>query len=98
MACTVTYSRRTRSHLIEIERYIAEAGSPVNAKAYVHAIVARCDAIAENPHQGTRRDDLMPGLRTFGFRRRVTIAFRIVGDVAQIVGIFYGGRSVEKNL
>ncbi|WP_306344976.1 hypothetical protein [Methylosinus sp. Ce-a6] len=32
----------------------------------------------------------MPGLRTIGFDRRVTIAFVIDGDVVSIEGVFYG--------
>jgi hypothetical protein len=38
----------------------------------------------------------MPGIRTTGFRGRVTIAFRITQDTVLIAGIFYGGRSLEK--
>jgi toxin ParE1/3/4 len=65
--------------------------------AFVEAIVAKCDGITTAPHQGTRRDDLLSGLRTTGFRRRVTIAFRIGVDTIHIAGIFYGGRSLEKS-
>jgi toxin ParE1/3/4 len=39
----------------------------------------------------------MPGLRTTGFRGRVTIAFRITVETIRIAGILYGGRSLEKN-
>lgn len=44
------------------------------------------------PERGTRRDDLAPGLRTVGFERRVTIAFRVLPDAVEIVAIAYAGR------
>jgi toxin ParE1/3/4 len=92
----VIYSERAKSDLLNIERYIADAGSPANAKEFVEAIVAKCDGLSVAPFQGTRRDDLLPGLRTTGFRRRVTIAFRLTEETIQIAGIFYAGRSLEK--
>jgi toxin ParE1/3/4 len=47
------------------------------------------------PHRGRTRDDLRPGLRTIGFRRRVVIAFAVFEDAVTVVGIFYGGRDYE---
>ena len=47
------------------------------------------------PNRGTERSDLRPGLRIMGFRRRVTIAFRVKGDSVSILRILYGGRNVE---
>jgi toxin ParE1/3/4 len=96
MPYRVIYSERARSDLLNIERYISDGGSPTNAKAYVTAIVARCDGLAAAPYQGTRRDHLLPGLRTTGFRGRVTIAFRVTQETVLIAGIFYGGRSLER--
>jgi toxin ParE1/3/4 len=97
MPYRVIYSERAKSDLLDIERYIADAGSPANAEAYVKAIVAKCNGLAAAPYQGTRRDHLLPGLRTTGFRGRVTIAFRITVETIRIAGILYGGRSLEKN-
>lgn len=37
----------------------------------------------------------MPGLRTIGFERRITIAFKIEADLILIEGIFYGGQAFE---
>ncbi|SRR6266702_4959917 len=98
MPYRVIYSERAKSDILSIERYIEDTGSPARAKAYVEAIIAKCDGLAAAPFQGTRRDDLLAGLRTTGFRRRVTIAFRITSETILIAGIFYGGRSLEKHL
>jgi toxin ParE1/3/4 len=55
-------------------------------------------ALETSPARGTRRDDIRPGLRTVGFERRATIAFRIVGREVVIIRIFYGGRDFERIL
>ncbi len=44
------------------------------------------------PHRGKPRDDIRPGLRTVGFRRRVVVAFAVLDRDVVIVGVFYGGR------
>jgi toxin ParE1/3/4 len=54
--------------------------------------------LATFPKRGTRRDDILPGLRTVGFERRVTIAFRVLKTRIEIVTIDYGGREFENDL
>jgi toxin ParE1/3/4 len=44
------------------------------ADRYVGRIVSFFQALATFPRRGTRRDDLLGGLRTVGLERRVTIA------------------------
>jgi toxin ParE1/3/4 len=98
MSYQVLYSTRAQTHLLELERYIVRRGSPDNARVYVEAIVARCEKLAAAPWQGTSRDDLLTGLRTTGFRKRVTIAFRVMPETVFIAGIFYGGKNVKIDL
>jgi toxin ParE1/3/4 len=61
-------------------------------------IVDYCEKMETFPQRGTRRDDLRPGLRTIGFRRRVTIAFAVEADTVMIIGVFYGGQDFEAAL
>lgn len=89
------YGPEASAQLIALEFYIAEAASPGIAQAYVEAIVARCDSLSAFPHRGTPRDDLMPGIRTLSFRRRVTILYRVTGEQVAIVGIYYGGQDIK---
>lgn len=42
-----------------------------------------------------RRDDIRPGLRTVGYKKRVVIAFAVLDGTVAIIGIFYGGRDYE---
>ena len=51
--------------------------------------------LATFPERGTKRDDLAPGIRTIGFERRATIAFRVGDDTVRIVRIFYAGRDYD---
>lgn len=59
-------------------------------------IIAYCEDLATLPHIGTRRDEVLPGLRTVGWRKTVTIAFQVSDDtrVISILGVFYCGRDV----
>jgi toxin ParE1/3/4 len=54
--------------------------------------------LATFPERGRRLDDILPGLRTIGFERRATIAFRVLKTRVEIVSIAYGGRDFEREL
>ena len=62
------------------------------------ALMDQCDALADFPLIGRARDDIRPGLRTTGFRRRAVIAFAVTDEVIEILGIYYGGRDYESLL
>jgi toxin ParE1/3/4 len=74
----VVFARSAENDLDSIDDYIAR-DNPEAAAAFVYRIRDTCLQLSEFPHRGTRRDDLKPGLRTFGFERRVTVVFRIQG-------------------
>ena len=98
MTHTVDFTPEALQQLDQLEAHIAEAGSPTVAARYVGSIVDYCGNLQTFPHQGTRREDLGPGLRTLGFRKRVTILFEVTSDVVNIVGVFYGGQDYEAAL
>lgn len=91
----VQYSERAASQLESLYDYVAADSDAQRANAFVGSIVDYCDSFEVFPHRGTQRDDIFPGLRTTGFRRRVTIAFTVDADVVTILGIFYGGQNFE---
>lgn len=95
MTHKVHFTPEARDQLEKLEIHIAGAGSPIVAAHYVDSIVDHCEKLQTFPHRGTRRDDLGPGLRTLGFRRRVTILFEVSGDTVNIIGIYYGGQDYE---
>jgi toxin ParE1/3/4 len=46
---------------------------------------------------GTARDDIRPGFRTLGFRRRAVIAVAVTATVTsiEINGVYHGGRDID---
>jgi toxin ParE1/3/4 len=82
-------------HLASLHQYITTHASENRADDYVGRIVAFCKSLTTFPLRGTRRDDVLRGLRVTGFERRVTIAFVVTDAAILIEGIFYGGRDFE---
>jgi len=97
MIYEVEFSPESLDSLDAIEQYIANTGSPMTAARYVDAIVTFCHELASFPQRGTKRDDIMPGLRITNYRRNAVVAFQVYGDTKKvsIVGIFYGGQNYE---
>jgi plasmid stabilization system protein ParE len=59
------------------------------------AIMDRCEGLADFPLVGVAHDDVRPGLRTLGYRRRAVIAFTVTEASVEIIGVHYGGRDVD---
>jgi toxin ParE1/3/4 len=91
----VAYSTRALAQLEALYLYIADAAGPERAMAFVSSITDYCDGLKTFPLRGTLREDIRPGLRLLGFRRRVTIALAVTDDTVSILGVFYGGQDVE---
>ena len=72
----VVYSPRARDHLNAIYDYIAEHAGADIARRYTKQIEEKCDGLQNFPLRGTSRDDIRPGLRIVGYRRRVAIIYR----------------------
>ncbi|WIY82608.1 type II toxin-antitoxin system RelE/ParE family toxin [Propionimicrobium sp. PCR01-08-3] len=96
MRYRVVYSRQAQQHLDDIFVWIADQSrSSEVAEHFVLAISGFCDGLTDFPYRGNARDDLLPGLRTIGFRRRVIIAFIVTETTVEIFGVYYGGRDYE---
>jgi toxin ParE1/3/4 len=95
---TIRFTPEALQQLDELEGHISGVGSPIVAAQYVNSIVDYCENLQTFPHRGMRRDDLRPGLRTLGFRRRVTILFEVDEDTVNILGVYYGGQDYEAAL
>jgi Plasmid stabilization system protein len=93
---SVVYSPHARQQLTDLYLWIAEqSGYPERAEGFVSAIFDYCDGLAEFPMVGLARNDLRPGLRTIGFRRRVVIAFAVREAAVEVHGVYYGGQDYE---
>lgn len=93
-AVSVDYSDRAKEQLLDLYRYVAAEAGPHVALSFVQRIEGQCARLDVFPLRGTPRDDLMPGLRTLSFERRVVIGYVVDGDAVWIVGVSYGGREL----
>lgn len=98
MGYNVIFAPEAEEQLAELYSYIAGDASPEIALHFTESIVSYCESLRDFPLRGMRRDDIRPGLRTTGYRRRVVIAFEVSGEAVNIVGIFYGGQDYESVL
>ncbi|MER8961528.1 type II toxin-antitoxin system RelE/ParE family toxin [Mesorhizobium sp. M0701] len=98
MTRTVVFSAQAERQLDALYRYIEEYSSTARAESFVGGIVAYCHAFEPFPERGTRRDDIRPGLRVLGYRRRVSIAFTAEADTIAVLGVYYGGQEHEADL
>lgn len=95
MAYRIVFSPMAEVQLLKLYRDIAARGLPGIAEDYTAGIVEYCRSFSTFPQRGARRDDIRPGLRTIGYRRRVTIAFEVTDDAVNILGVYYGGQNFE---
>ena len=87
----VTYTPEAEAQLVGLYRYIASEGSPLTAKQFTDAIVARCETLDQFPERGVARDDIRAGMRTLAYRR-VVIVYAVDLRAVTIIGVFYGGQ------
>lgn len=92
MKYQVIFSPEAQAQLVDLWRYIAEAGSPATAARYTEALVSYCESLSMFPMRGVARDDVRAGLRITHFKKRAIIAYAVQADEVFIVGIFYGGQ------
>jgi toxin ParE1/3/4 len=91
----VIFTPLAERQIDRLHEYISDKASEGRANGYINRIVGFCNGLATFPVRGQPRDDLLGGLRTIGFERRVTIAFVVTADAVLIEGIFYGGQDFE---
>jgi toxin ParE1/3/4 len=89
----VVFTPAAEREVDRLHTWISDRAGESVADAFILRIVAYCQGFSTFSERG--RDDLLPGLRTIGFERRVTIAFIIDRDVVSIEGGFYRGRDIE---
>ncbi|RDJ21487.1 type II toxin-antitoxin system RelE/ParE family toxin [Bosea caraganae] len=94
----VHFSPSARQDLRETYLWVAEHSSEETALRFVTRTETVWAGLAHFPKRGTRRDDLLPGMRVFGLDRRVTVAFRIDGNRVTILRVLYGGRDLGQAL
>jgi len=88
------FSQSARDELIALHAWVeGEAGTAI-ADAYQERIEARCRTLTEFPNRGTPRDDLIPGVRTLSFERRILIFYRVEESEVLILWIVSTARDL----
>ena len=98
MSRTVVIAPEAQAQLDALYDYIADAASADIALRFNDALLDQFESLRDFPVRGTARDDILPGLRTVGFRKRVTIAFVVEKTSVLVIGVFYGGQDFESIL
>lgn len=98
MKFKIVLSPEAEQHLDDLFVAIAQESGEERAEKFVGSILTYCYDFDTFPHRGSRRDDIRPGVRVVGFRRRASIAFTVEGDTVSFLGIFYGGQDFEAAL
>lgn len=81
--------------LVGLRDYIRSESGPKAALRFVRQVRAYCSRLAMFSERGMRRDEISPGLRVIGYRRRVAIVFHVDGDIVRIARILYRGRDLN---
>jgi len=89
-------SRSAESDLIEIWVYVAE-GSVEGADRLIAKIQRQCQVLAEAPGTGRRRDDLLPGIRSFPVVRYV-LFYREADEGIEVARVRSGYRDLRRIL
>ncbi|HAM52160.1 MAG TPA: type II toxin-antitoxin system RelE/ParE family toxin [Nitrospiraceae bacterium] len=84
---------QAETDLDDIWWYIAQ-DNPDAADRFIDEIAKRCQAIAQFPNMGTRRDDLMPSLRSFAVGNYL-IFYLPIDNGIDIVRVLPGMRDID---
>lgn len=70
--------------LIALHQWVSAEADIPTADGYLARIEERIAALADFPHRGSPRDDLIAGLRTLTFERRLLIAYSVDGKIVTV--------------
>lgn len=88
MEYRIVFHMVAEAELGQLDDDIAERVSPMIAWNFIVGIRDRCLGLSTFPQRGTERVEIMPGLRSVGYRRTVGIAFAAEGERGADPGVF----------
>ena len=90
----VVWRPLARADLLALYDWIAGQADPDTAFAYTGKIEAKAAKLAIYPERGTPRDDLVPGLRTMPYRRKVVIAYHVLENEVEILRLVHSRKDL----
>lgn len=98
MSYGVQLSALAIEDLITLHQWLSVEADRPTADGYLARIEERVASLAEFPHRGSPRDDLVQGLRTLTFERRLQIAYTVHGAVVTVQRIISASRDLTPAL
>lgn len=96
MTRPIVWRAAAQDDLLALHDWIAEQAGLRTALNYTAAIEHHVDKLSALPEWGPARPDLGPGIRTISYRRRTTIAYRVLEDAVEVVRLAHGGRDLRR--
>lgn len=96
MTRPIVWRASAQDDLLGLHDWIAGQAGLTIALNYTAAIEGHVAKLSAIPEWGPARPDLGPGIRTISYRRRTTIAYRILDDAVEIVRLAHGGRDLGR--
>lgn len=92
----VVFAPEAKWDYAQIEDFIASKAGAAVARRFVDALLDFCSGLSDTPYRGSLRDDIQANVRAIGFRRTVTVVFRVDDAERRVIvaGVFYRGRNV----
>jgi toxin ParE1/3/4 len=97
MSREVVLTRVVDEQLDELHAHLTAVAGGDTATRYVNEILDLLVSFGDFPFRGTMRDEMYPGLRTYGWKRKATIAFFVYDTSVKIAGVYYGGRDFSRD-
>ncbi|OLP53979.1 recombinase [Rhizobium rhizosphaerae] len=91
----VLFSPEAITDLSDFLDYLVPLAGEAIARRTVDRLINHCRESSLFPERGQAYDDIRPGLRIVGYRRRASIAFVVMTDRIMILRIFIGGRQIR---
>jgi toxin ParE1/3/4 len=94
----VTFAPAAFGDLAAIYDWIADEAGDATATSYRDRLMGACFRLAEFPNRGSKRDDVLPGVRTITFERRALIVYMVEPDEVVITRVLHHGRDLRRAL
>jgi toxin ParE1/3/4 len=84
-----------QADLDDIWDYVEERSSEEKAADFLRNLNAKMETLARNPYIGRKRDELLPGLRSFPFKDYLIFYYPLENGI-EVVRVFRGRRDIER--
>jgi toxin ParE1/3/4 len=90
----VDWSPEAEQDLLAIWNYVAREASPDVADEQLRSLDRACEALAQWPHSGRARDELLRNVRSIAVEAYV-VFYRVGNSAIEIVRVLHGRRDVD---